>query len=292
MSICAIVVSYHPPAEIVDNITALLEQVDEVVIVDNGSGATTKELLGRLGCYSKVGVIYNDENVGIAAALNAGVSHAKKAGHQWVATFDQDSRVTPGMITSMMRAYDRYPGKKSVAILCPRYTDKTMGLIASYTGKSGNSRTPAVAEVLAVMTSGNLVKVDVFGAIGYFNEALFIDHVDSEFCLRCAAHGFKILEVQDAILEHALGLPVRHKFLWKTVTASNYGALRRYYSSRNRIWMYKQFALAYPGWVVRDINAFLKEIVILMLFENNRRQKLAAICRAVFHGLSGRLGKL
>jgi rhamnosyltransferase len=291
MSICAIVVSHHPPAEIIDNISALLEQVDEAVIVDNGSGTAAKVLLGRLNCHSKVSVIYNDENLGIAAALNAGVNHARKAGHQWVATFDQDSRVTPRMLASMMQAYDRYPGKESVAILCPRYLDKTIGLMASHAGRSGNSKTPAVAEILAVMTSGNLVRMDVFDAVGYFNEALFIDYVDSEFCLRCAAHGYTILEVQDAVLEHNLGFPVRHRFLWKTVTSSNYGALRCYYSSRNRIWMYRQYALAHPYWAVRDVGAFLKGMVILTLFEKNRRQKLAAICRGVFHGISGRLGK-
>ncbi len=292
MSICAIVVSYHPSAEIINNISALLDQVDEVLIVDNGSGTSAKVLLGSLSCYSKVSVIYNDENIGIAAALNEGVNRARRAGHQWVATFDQDSRATPGMLASMMRAYDRYAERESVAILCPRYMDKTLGLLASYTRKSGNLITPTVAEVSAVMTSGNLVRLDVFRAVGYFNEALFIDYVDNEFCFRCVAHGYKILEVQDAILEHNLGFPVQHKFLWKTVTFSDYGPQRRYYSSRNRIWMYKKFALAYPDWVVRDINMFLKGIVLLMLFEKNRGQKLVAICRGVFHGLSGRLGKL
>src|SRR3954471_9077506 len=139
MSICAIVVSHNPPAEIIDNVSALLEQVDEAVVVDNGSGSETAALLGRLGRHSKVSVIYNKENLGIAAALNAGVRHARKAGRRWVATFDQDSRVTPDMLTSMLQAYDRYPARESVAILCPRYRDKTIGLIPSYSGSAGNS---------------------------------------------------------------------------------------------------------------------------------------------------------
>ena len=162
MSVCAVVVSYHPSPEIIDNISALLDQVDEVLVVDNGSGASTKVLLGSLSSNSKVSVIYNDENLGIAAALNEGVDRARRAGHQWLATFDQDSRATPGMLASMMEAYERYPGKEQVAILCPRYMDKKLGPLASYTGKSGNSISPAVAEVSAVMTSGNLVRLGCF----------------------------------------------------------------------------------------------------------------------------------
>ncbi len=36
------------------NISALLEQADEAVIVDNGSGATIKELLEKLSCHPKL----------------------------------------------------------------------------------------------------------------------------------------------------------------------------------------------------------------------------------------------
>ena len=84
MSICAIIVTYHPTGEHIDNLSALVDQVDEVVIVDNGSGSATKELLDNLKCYSKVNVIYIRENIGIAAALNIGVKKAKTNDHQWV----------------------------------------------------------------------------------------------------------------------------------------------------------------------------------------------------------------
>lgn len=292
MSDCAVVVSYYPVAAIIENVSALLDQVDEVVIVDNGSGTATQELLEGLSCFPKVSVIYNEENLGIAAALNAGVKHAKAAGHQWVATFDQDSKVTPGMIMTMLKAYDAYPEKERVASLSPRYRDKTTGSNWGSRLKSPRCKALPYAESLVVMTSGNLVKLSIFDVVGYFNEALFIDQVDHEFCLRCATHGYKILEVNDAILEHGLGSPTQHKVFWIKLSASNHSALRRYYIARNGIYVYKKFLFSYPAWVAKDAYAVFKEIIVLMLFERDRRQKLVAICRGVFHGVFGRLGKL
>ena len=291
MSTCAVVVSYHPAAELIENVAALLDQVDEVVIVDNGSGAETKELLERLGGYPNVSVIYNRENLGIAAALNTGVRHAKAAGHQWVATFDQDSKVTPGMIMTMLQVYDAYPEKEKVASLSPRYWHKKTGKVYGNSPDSPDKEVLPYAEVLVVMTSGNLIKSSIFDVVGYFNEALFIDYVDNEFCLRCSVHGYRILEVKDAILEHSIGYPTQHKFLWKNPISSNHSVLRRYYIARNSIYIYRKFMFTHPMWVLKDAYGLLKVVTVLVLFEADRKQKLAAIIRGVMHGLSGRMGK-
>ncbi len=292
MSVCAVVVSYHAGAELIENVVALLEQVNDVVIVDNGSGGEAKALPERLGGYPRVSVIYNRENLGIAAALNIGVRHAKAAGHQWVATFDQDSKVTSGMIKTMLHAYDMYPEKEKVASLAPRYQNQSTGQIAANRSKYSGGDALRYAEVLVVMTSGNLIKTSVFDVVGNFNEALFIDHVDSEFCLRCATRGYKILEVNDAILLHHTGAPVQHRFLGKLRSTSNHSILRRYYMARNGIYVYKKFAFTYPLWVANDAYRFLKAMIMLTLFETDKRQKLAAIIRGVMHGLSGRMGKV
>ena len=291
VGICAVIVSYHPTTEIIENVVALLEQVDEVVIVDNGSGEEAKGPLESLAGYPKVSATYNRENLGIAAALNIGVRHAKAAGHQWVATFDQDSKVTPGMIRTMLLAYDTYPEKEKVASLSPRYQNHSTGQSAASRSTYPSGDALRYEEVLVVMTSGNLIKTDVFDRVGYFNELLFIDHVDSEFCLRCASHGYKILKVNDANLLHRTGAPSQHRFLGKLRSTSNHSIWRRYYMARNGIYVYKKFAFIYPLWVANDAYRFLKAMIMLVLFEAEKRQKLRAINRGVMHGLSGRMGK-
>jgi rhamnosyltransferase len=291
MSICAVVVSYRPAEEIIENAIALLDQVDEVVIVDNGSGADTNELLGRLGGYSGVRVVYNKENLGIAAALNIGIKYAKAAGHQWLATFDQDSKVTPDMIMTMLQVYDTVPSNEKIAGLSPRYQNQATGQIATSSEKYSSSDTLPYAEVLVVMTSGNLLKLSIFDAVGCFNEALFIDHVDTEFCLRCAMQGYKLLEVNKAILLHCIGFPVQHRILGKLKTTTNHSSLRRYYIARNSIYVYKKFAFTFPVWVARDAVKLLKLVVMLVMFETDRRKKLVAILKGIIHGMLGKMGK-
>lgn len=291
VSICAVIVTYHPAAELIENVAALLDQVDEVVIVDNGSGAESSGLMEKVCEYSKVSVIYNRENLGIAAALNIGVRFAVAAGYQWLAAFDQDSKVTPGMVMTMLQGYDTYPEKEKVASLSPRYQNQSTGQVATSRSKYSSGDALPYTEVLVAMTSGNLIKTSIFDVVGYFNEPLFIDHVDSEFCLRCASWGYKILEVNDAILLHRTGAPVQHRFLGKLRSTSNHSILRRYYMARNGIYVYKKFAFTYPLWVANDAYRFLKAMIMLVLFEADKRQKLAAIIRGVMHGLSGRMGK-
>lgn len=291
MSVCAVIVTYHPAAEIINNVIALLDQVDEVVIVDNGSGTEAKVLLGELSRHHTVSVIYNEQNLGIAAALNIGVRHAQAARHQWVATFDQDSKATSGMIKAMMEAYNAFPEKAIVAGLSPRYQNQSTGQIATSRLKHADPNTLPYAEVLVVMTSGNLVKTGVFETVGYFNEALFIDHVDTEFCLRCAKSGYKTLEVKDAILLHCIGFPVQHRIFGKLKTTTNHSSLRRYYIARNSIYVYRKFVFAYPAWVIQDATKLIKLMIMLMLFETQRRQKLAAMFRGFIDGALGKMGK-
>jgi len=291
MSCCAIIVTFHPSAEITENIAALRGQVDEIIIVDNGSGDGSKELLGQQAQLSGVSIIYNQENLGIAAALNMGVRLAKAAGHQWIMTFDQDSKVTPGMIGVILDAYEAYPEKEKVASMSPRYRHKQTGKVYGNSPDSPDKEVLPYAEVLMVMTSGNLIRSSIFDVVGYFNEALFIDYVDNEFCLRCSVHGYRILEVKDAFLEHSIGYPTQHKLLWKTPISSNHSALRRYYIARNSIYTYRKFMFTHPMWVLKDAYGLLKVLTVLVLFEADRKQKLAAIIRGVIHGLSGRMGK-
>ena len=95
--VAAVVITYHPPAVILQNIAAVAAQVGHVVVVDNTpnqcrSGSTNWNIAG--GCT----VIRNGKNRGIATALNLGVQRAISLGCEWIFTFDQDSRIGDGYI--------------------------------------------------------------------------------------------------------------------------------------------------------------------------------------------------
>jgi rhamnosyltransferase len=286
-AICGIVVTYYPDPVVCGHVQAVLQQIDQVVVVDNGTQGTQAKQIETLAQMDHVVVLKNRRNEGIAAALNRGVRWAAAHGYAWVMTLDQDSRVRPTMIRDLWEAYDAFSDRDRVALIAPQYDDPMLQTHISFAqSRSFRKYSP----VRVTMTSGNLVKTEVFAKVGWYNEDLFIDLVDFEFCLRCHRLGYVILEATGAQLEHHLGEPSWHYFLGKRVPVVNYSSLRRYYSSRNRIWVYRQYGRDNIGWVLRDSLAFVRECVGIILFERDRRAKMRAVIRGIYHGLVGRLG--
>lgn len=290
-SICGIVVSYNPTVGILTNVTALSAQVDHVVVVDNGSEGESCDYLRQLGTIPNVSLVYHNANLGIATALNTGVQWALRYHYRWVATFDQDSQVTLNMLTLMLEAYEAFPDQNRIAIISPQYRDQSTGrIMAGATRKQQDN--VKYARVLTTMTSGNLVNTNIFQSVGFFEDAMFIDLVDAEFCLRCARAGYVIIEAQQALLDHNLGRPSQHKLFWKRPFVSNHSAIRRYYITRNKVFVYKNYARSYPVWVLVDIYAYMKDCIGLVLFEQDRKNKINFIVRGIWDGIRGRLGPL
>jgi rhamnosyltransferase len=286
--VCAIIVTYNPDPQLVHNITALSTQVGEIVIVDNASGAEGQQVVFEAAKDGRVTVISNTENLGIAAALNRGVRFALDRSYPWVATFDQDSTAQEGFIEALLAAWNACQFHNEVGLVSPRYQDRHTGRIGSYvTGKSDGF----FSEIATTMTSGNLVRSEVFAVAGLFDEALFIDCVDHEFCLRLRSKGYRLIEAKSAILVHSLGRMTIHAFAGKGFKVFNHSPLRRYYNARNRILLYRRYGRKFSDWFRRDLFNFCREIVGIIFFEQNAWAKLGAITRGVAHGLLGKMGK-
>jgi rhamnosyltransferase len=226
--------------------------------------------------------------LGIAAALNIGIRFALERDYPWVATFDQDSTAPDGFIEDLLAAWNTCQFKNEVAIVGPQYRDRHTGRISSYIAGESDD---VFGEVFTTMTSGNLVRSNVFAVAGFFDETLFIDCVDHEFCLRLRSRGYRLIESTDAILIHSLGRMTLHAVAGRVFKVFNHSPLRRYYNARNRVLLYRRYGSAFFGWLCRDLYNFCKEIAGIILFESNAGAKVGAIARGVVHGLLGRTGK-
>src|SRR5215831_6539874 len=97
-SICAVMVTYHPCGRTLENVAMILLQVQNLVIVDNGSDTGEVVSLRASSETSGFQLIENHENIGIAEALNQGIAWAKSRGYEWVILFDQNNTMTSGFI--------------------------------------------------------------------------------------------------------------------------------------------------------------------------------------------------
>ena len=126
--ICAVIVTFYPDADVVAaEIAACREQVQTVVVVDNGP-----DLPWFHPSVYGDSVVYLPQagNVGLGAAQNAGIAHARATGHTHVLLLDQDSVPAPGMVAALSQERRRLEraagvdGRPRVAAVGPRFRDE------------------------------------------------------------------------------------------------------------------------------------------------------------------------
>lgn len=274
--LCAVIILYNPDQNVINNISSYIYDLDKLYIIDN-SDEKDIILVNKLKEYLNICYIDNHGNKGIAYALNVGCTAAIKNGYKWVLTFDQDSLVSLGMIEELLK----YKAN-NVAIISPFHADKYFPF---------NKTDTMIQEVLSVATSGNLLNLEIFEKIGRFEEKLFIDYVDIEYCLRANTSGYKILLVNNAILKHKLGEISQHEFLGKKFYTSNHNYLRRYYNARNRVYVYRKYSF-YHDYIKEDKKTFLKEVVKIVLFEKDKVKKVYYILLGLWDSMHQKFGKL
>ena len=281
-TICAVVVTYYPDPGIADRIEKIRKQVGQTVIVDNGSPSSSVEEIKQIGEQPGVHLILNASNQGIARALNAGARWAASQGYRWVLTLDQDTAVGPEMVDSLSGVFRSYPFSERVAVIGSNYRHKVTGKVWLDEGSS-----PA-REMKTVLTSGSLVSVDAFEAIGGFRDDFFIDCVDHEYCLRARARGYRILMTSKPVMEHGMGFLTEHRLLGRKFGTSNHSPLRRYFVARNSVILVREFLSTEPEWVLWYLWMYAKSILLICLFEGERISKVKNTIRGCIDGILGR----
>ena len=87
------------------------------------------------------------------------------------------------------------------------------------------------------MGSASLNRVDVIQELGGYDEKLFIDYADFEYCYRVIKNGYNIIRVNNCVVEHRLGKAKEQHFLGITLTLRNYPPIRYYYIIRNLVYL-------------------------------------------------------
>lgn len=288
--VVAIIISYNPDNNLLDSVNLLKNQVEKIIIVDNGS---KKEKVKNINLIrdidkEKIEVIFNEENLGIATALNIGIKEGLKQGYNWILTMDQDSKCSENMVKKMFEVYNGIDEKERRDILSifPNFVDERIQSIEE------NSEMNAYEYVDADITSGNLLKAEVFDKVGFFDDSLFIDLVDTDFCMKLNEKNIKMIKVRDAILYHSLGESQSVKSVFGKFNTSNHSALRRYYMTRNRFYTWEKYKDLNSFTLNRDKKLFKKEFVKIILGEKDKMNKIKMVFKGYKDYKKGIRGKL
>jgi rhamnosyltransferase len=287
--LCAVVVTYHPDGSAYDCLRAIRAEAAHLVIVANSAEAQVRELRS-----AAVTVVENPANVGVAAALNQGVRAARDRGYRWILFLDQDTKVLPGAIAELAGILND----------CRAEFGDRLGLLGTNffhvlaDGSVAEAGVPCVPgrrwiERDMVITSGTVLGLEAFGAIGPFAEEYFIDHVDHEYCLRARRRGFAIVRTVQPLVVHRLGMSrLRSAVVLPGIRRilHNYSPLRRYYQARNLRLLAREYGAEFRPFVARLQKLARREAVRALKYEPQRLRKLAAVLLARSHARRGITG--
>lgn len=286
--VCAVIVTHHPDDGFPPRVARIARQVGASIIVDNGSRDETLSMLRSLAAAPSITLVPNHDNLGVARALNVGVQRAAELGFRSVLLFDQDSVAGDELVASLLEIRESIAPAERIAVVGSGYDEPWQRAPAPAAGLPGGDRWD---EVESVITSGSLLRIAAYADVGPFRDAFFIDYVDTEFCLRARARGYRIIKAKRALMAHAIGAPTQHQTLWIKKWTTNHSADRRYYIARNDTVLLREYGgYRGPGWALKSLQRRLRTCKRVLLYERQKAAKVAAILGGWWDGVHGRLG--
>ena len=266
--IAGVVISYYPDYKKLRlNIESFIDNIEQLFIVFNSPVSLEDANILSSG-YPNIELIYNNDNLGIATALNQTVLKAVNLGFEWLLTMDQDSFFESDQFFA---AFSKNR-KNNVAIFSPN---------PELSKVTTDEDSDIAEETLSVITSGNLVNLKIWETIGGFEETLFIDEVDNDYCLKAVLNGFKILRFKNIPLIHELGQNKEVSFLFKKYTIIIHPPIRSYYIFRNNLYIFSKYKNKFPGFVRSRKTMLLKNFIKILLFSTERVQNFHFIIKGI-----------
>jgi rhamnosyltransferase len=279
--VAAVVTTFNGGESIRPNLERIAAQVHVVVVVDDsGDSARTTDV--DYAWIKNAVILRNECNLGIAAALNRGVAHAGLLGCDWVITLDDDTLVSTSYIDDVLN-FARMGTPPSIGLIaCSREDGESLP------GPDG----AGFRIKRTLITSGSVFDIKVFNEIGGFDESLFIDLVDFDFCTRLRESGRILVLLNKVGMAHKVGNSRVARFLGLTVLVYNHAPFRLYYQMRN------VFFFARKHWAFDPLlsSYLLLDVFRLPLkalfYEREKRARFFYLAHGLLDGLRGRAGRL
>lgn len=277
---CGVVTLYSPPDACLKNIETYIAYIDKLYIIDNTNCPDTnlhKELENRFG---KTELLSYGKNLGIAAALNLAIKKGLACGYEWLLTMDQDSFFDDIQAKKFFASLTTIE-KKTVAIVSPAHQKNT-----------DDNNTCIYVRKDEVMTSGNLLNLSLTKKIGLFNEDLFIDSVDHDYCLRTNLAGFYVLQATNCFIQHQVGNCFSGSFLFgmKKKSFLIHSPKRMYFIIRNGQYIINKYQKDFPSYtkaLQRHINVRISRC---LRYSKNRRTYFKYIVKGLIDYKLNRFG--
>lgn len=293
--VIGVAVTYRPDEAVIGEVLErAATQVGALTVLDNDSPTTAgAHWSDRVLVPDGVEVRREPTNIGLGAAYNRAAAIARERGARYLLLLDQDSLLEEGCVDALLRHADRRRSRGPLGAVGPTFVDGRTGERAPFVrfGFPLNHKLHAPdgedVDVDFLISSGSLIPLRAFDAAGAFDEGLFIDSVDMEWCFRAKAAGLQLAGVADARMLHTIGDELVR--LPGGGSMFVHSPLRLYMMTRNRVALWRR-----PGtprvWTAQDVPRMLFKLTRMTAFAAPRIRNARAMLRGARDGWQGRQG--
>jgi GT2 family glycosyltransferase len=233
----------------------------DILIVDNASHDNTPALVRER--FPDVAMIEAGANLGFAAGNNVGLRYALDQGYDYALLLNNDTEVAPDFLSFLVAAAEADP---AIGVAGPTITyydqpDRIWSAGGMIDWRRGISSMRGIGEVVHrhpdrasdvdfVTGCVLLCKCKVLNQAGLLDERFFMYYEETEWCVRIARAGFRIVHVPQARVLHKIPLNARND--------QPYVA---YYMTRNRLLFLRATKASSAAWLhaalLQDLRTYL-----------------------------------
>jgi len=196
--------------------THISEHLGKVLVLDDASDRTTRELLDSLD-YPDLEVIHSDDNVGFGATVNRGFAAVPSSR---VLVLNSDVEARDDFLAPLNDALDRDRSLAAVAAAGNTFAGYRLGHC---------QRIQGVIPTFALRAFAFLIRREAFEEVGGFDPAYGLGYFeDSDLCRKLTARGWSFGVVPTSELHHEVG----GSFKLRPERAELYARNREIYASR------------------------------------------------------------
>lgn len=261
--IAAVIPIFNPHDSIIENIKSYAPYIDTLYIIYNSPVSIKIEK--AISSLNNICILHQGDNIGVAKALNLALSKATHSNYYWLLTMDQDSSFEGNTFQSLLSSLHTI-SHSNLIIFSPIHNKKFIQI----------NKASSLQEIPYVMTSGNLVNISLANKLNGYDENLFIDEVDHEFCFHARQRGFHIICDTSIALNHHLGKA--HQTFSKIKL---YPAIRLYYMTRNYLYLRKKYYQRECTFFKQRDRYLLKFLLKQIIFGEQKCTKLYRIYQGI-----------
>ncbi|HEX2981553.1 MAG TPA: glycosyltransferase family 2 protein [Anaerolineaceae bacterium] len=265
-----------------------------ITVVDNGSADDSVAVLRAH--HPEVVVLETGENLGFVGGNNVGLDVARSAGADYALLLNNDTEVAPDFLTRLVAPAETDPrvgitGPSIYYYSAPhtlwsaggridwrRGTTSMIGLDEVDRGQYG--REPRAVDF--VTGCALLIRMSAVDRVGVLDPRFFLYYEETEWCVRVARAGYRILHVPEAKIWHKISNVAREA-----------SPMVHYYMTRNRLLFLKLSRASAAAWLhtALDYTRTLASWSLRPKWRGKRSQR-RAMARAILDFTRGQFGRV